>query len=151
MMFRTHLAFGFLIGLFAIQLIHPINQILFLSLVLFGSLFPDIDHPNSKIGRHFKPINFLFEHRGFFHSFLFLPLLSLIIYYIIKTNIYTLPILVGYSSHLISDALTKEGVMPLHPLSKFRVKGVIKTGHLFEHFFFLSLLVFDAIKLIKLY
>ncbi len=147
MMFKTHLALAFLTGLFSIEIFNPVNQILFMLLILFGGLLPDIDHPKSKIGRYFKPISFLFEHRGFFHSFLFLPILSLLIYILLKTNTFTLPILIGYSSHLISDAITKEGIMPLHPLSKFRIKGFIYTGKMLEFTLFILLLVLSVWKL----
>lgn len=141
-MFKTHLAFGFLIALLAISFFHPSNQILFLSLILFSSALPDIDHPNSKLGKYI-PFNSLLEHRGFFHSFLFLPFFALVLYYFNKSN-YALPLMIGYSSHLISDSITKEGIMPLHPLTKFRLKGFISTGKSLEYIF-LGIILFLSI------
>jgi membrane-bound metal-dependent hydrolase YbcI (DUF457 family) len=38
----------------------------------------------------------------------------------------------GYGSHLFADAITKEGVTPLSPLSKQEIKGPIKVGSLAE-------------------
>ena len=49
-----------------------------ITLTILGSLFPDIDYPNSILGKKFKPISLLinkiFGHRKFFHSgILYLP------------------------------------------------------------------------------
>ena len=67
MQFKTHLLFGMFLGLLVLPILNPNNSILFVMLVLIGSALPDIDHPNSKVGKWFKPIGWLFEHRGFFH------------------------------------------------------------------------------------
>lgn len=135
MLFYTHLVIAFLFGLIGIKLFHISNQILFIVFVLIAGLFPDIDHPKSKIGRLFKPFSYLFEHRGFMHSLLVLPVISFILY---KIGYYfaALPVLVGYKSHLLGDALTKEGIMPLHPISRFRIRGFIKTGGILENILF---------------
>ena len=50
-----------------------LNQPFFLPLILFvvfAGVFPDIDHPNSELGKMFKPIARLLPHRGITHSFL---------------------------------------------------------------------------------
>ena len=150
MMFKTHLAFGFLVGLFSISHFHPSNQILFLVLVVFASILPDIDHPKSKLGKYFKPIGFLFEHRGFFHSLFVLPVIALLLYLLTKNFVYCLPILIGYSSHLITDMLTKEGIMPFHPLSRKAIRGFMYTGKGAEYILFIVLLVLDFWKLFNL-
>lgn len=150
MMFKTHIAFGFLAGILYIAYFGVSNQLLFMAIVLFGALLPDIDHPKSKIGSKFKIISFLFEHRGFFHSFLVIPLISLLIYYFTHSLTYVLPLCTGYASHLISDAITKEGIMPFHPISKFRLRGVIKTGGAFEYVIFVLVVLFAAYKTINL-
>ena len=73
-MFKTHLAIGFLMGLFSLKYFHftLLNSILFLFLITIFSALPDIDHPKSKYGRYLWflsiPISFIFKHRGFFHS-----------------------------------------------------------------------------------
>ena len=50
------------------------NYILFLLLVAIGSLIPDIDEPNSLLGRKLKflsyPINIFFGHRTITHNIL---------------------------------------------------------------------------------
>jgi inner membrane protein len=139
MLFKTHILFAFLFALLGIQIFHPSNQILFLLLALFGGLLPDIDHPKSKIGKYFKHFN-LFEHRGFMHSFLVLPLIAAILFFVFNLPQFALPIIVGYISHLLSDLITKEGIMPLHPLTRFRLHGFIKTGGLIEVIIFLALI-----------
>ena len=150
MMFKTHIAFGFLAGIIALPHLNPANQIFFICLVMLGALLPDIDHPQSKIGSKFKIVGFLFEHRGFFHSLLVIPLISLLIYYFTHSYTYILPVGIGYVSHLVSDAITKEGIMPFHPLSNFRLRGFVRTGGALEYLFFFAVFVFAAYRTIIL-
>ncbi|MBW2998940.1 metal-dependent hydrolase, partial [Candidatus Woesearchaeota archaeon] len=94
MRFYTHLAFGFLLGMISLIILKPSNQILFMGLCLIGSSFPDIDHPRSKVGKYFKPIGWLFEHRGFFHSVF--PII--ILFLLSKINPLFIPFIIGYGS-----------------------------------------------------
>ncbi|MBW4980820.1 metal-dependent hydrolase, partial [Marinobacter adhaerens] len=48
---------------------------------------------------------------------------------------------IGFSSHIISDALTHKGVAPLWPFKKPRFNGPIKTGGLGEYLIVLVLLL----------
>lgn len=148
MMFKTHVAFGFLIGLLSISYLMPGNQILFILLVMIGASIPDIDHPRSKLGKYLKPINFLFEHRGFFHSLFMLFVVYMVVYFIKK--IYALPLAIGFLSHIISDAITKQGIMPLHPFSRVRIRGFIGTGSAIEYLFFILFVAADVYLMIKL-
>jgi inner membrane protein len=150
MMFKTHLAFGFLIGLFLLQLLHPSNQILFLALVMAASILPDIDHPDSTIGRNFKIIGFLFEHRGFFHSVFALLLFTFPVYYFLKSHILGFAVLAGYGAHLLADCISKQGIMPLHPISRIKIRGFIKTNSFVEYVIFIVIIIVDVVKLIKL-
>lgn len=150
MMYKTHLAFGFLIGLLGIMLLRPANQILFIAIVVFASVLPDIDHPDSKMGRNIKIIGFLFEHRGFFHSVFALVGFSIAMYLIFKTNVYAIAMLIGYGSHLIMDSLTIKGIMPLHPFTRMSVRGFIKTNSLAETFLFLVFIGVDIWLLLRL-
>ena len=149
-MFKTHIAAGFLAGIFAVKYLAPANQILFMGLVLIGAALPDIDHPKSKLGSKFRIISMFFEHRGFFHSFLVIPLISLIIYYFTHSYTYIMPLGVGYASHLVSDAVTKEGIMPLHPLTKLRIRGFVRTGGALEYLFLFAVVVFAVYRTIIL-
>jgi len=148
MMFKTHLAFGFLVGLLGIKYLNPGNQILFMLLCMFGAALPDIDHPRSKIGRKVKVVAMLFEHRGFWHSlFVLVPLSFVLLYFVSRINAYA--VLLGYVSHLAIDCLTYEGIMPLHPLSRFRIKGIMKTGAEAEFVILILLVIADAYMLIN--
>ncbi len=142
MLFYTHLIFAFLSGLFAIRYFSISDQILFIILVLFSGLLPDIDSPNSKFGKYFKHL-MPFKHRGFIHSLIVLPVIAFILYYFNYSR-FSLPIIVGYISHLIGDAITKEGIMPFYPFSGFRIKGFIRTGGLIEQILFIALMVVSA-------
>jgi len=148
MMYRTHLAFAFLIGLFAINILHPSNQILFMSVVLFSGLLPDIDHPKSKIGSKVKIIGWLFEHRGFFHS-LFMLIIASIIAFFISNKIYATAVFIGFLSHISIDAITKQGIMPLHPLSKISIRGFVETSSVLEYLIFFGIIVLSIWKLIS--
>lgn len=151
MLFKTHLAFGFLLGLFAIEFLNPTNQLLFITIILLSSIFPDIDHPNSKIGNKARIFSFLFEHRGFFHSLIFLVLVNIPLFLFLKQYlIYIYAFNIGFISHLIIDIINHMGIMPFHPLSRFRIKGFVKTGRLFETLLFIVLIIIDIYKLIKL-
>ncbi len=152
-MFKTHLTAGFLLGLFLMQAWKPENQVLFMLLILLGSALPDVDHPESKIGRKVKIGAMLFEHRGFFHSlFAALFLFLLLVYYITGSGVgvYLYAVTAGYLIHIISDAFTKEGIMPFHPLSRFRLNGFIRTGRTAEYVLFAALLLAGAWKLLSL-
>jgi len=154
MMFRTHIAVGFLIGLFLLQILNPVNQILFIFLMLLGAALPDIDHPESKIGSKIKVVGYLFEHRGFFHSlFAVLLLYLLLLHYIdsASVGVYIFAITAGYLSHVVTDSITKEGIMPFHPISKFRVSGFIKTGRITEYVFLVIILAVSLWKLFSVY
>ena len=154
MMFRTHIAVGFLIGLFLLQILNPVNQILFIFLMLLGAALPDIEHPESKIGSKIKVVGFLFEHRGFFHSlFAVLLLYLLLLHYIdsASVGVYIFAITAGYLSHVVTDSITKEGIMPFHPISKFRVSGFIKTGRITEYVFLVIILAVSLWKLFSVY
>ncbi len=143
MKFRTHLIFSFLIGLLIIDSFNIQNKIIFITILLIASVLPDIDCYNSKVGRKIKPISFLINillgHRGIFHSPFLLILVSMIIA-IINIEI-AAAFFVGYLSHLVLDSLTPGGVMFFYPFSRKRIKGIIKTGSLWENIFFFVLII----------
>ena len=137
MLARTHLVFALLTGLLTFKYFN-LNPFLFIVIVSLTSFLPDIDHPKSKIGRKIKvlsyPINFIFGHRGFFHSIFVALGLSFAILYIFGN--YYIPFLIGFVSHLLGDALTVQGINFIHPFKEFRIKGFITTGGLLEDILF---------------
>ena len=48
---------------------------------------------------------------------------------------------IGFLSHLIGDALTHRGIMPLWPLEKPRFNGPVRTGGFGEYLIILLLLL----------
>jgi len=150
-MFRTHLAFGALFAL-AFMSISPVsNQLLFFLIALFGSLLPDIDHPHSWLGRRVKVVSWFFKHRGFIHSIFIIPLITLLISYFFHTNQYTIPLLVGYVSHLVGDMLSQEGIAPFTPFFKKQWKiQLFRVGSTIELILFFSILIADGYLLLHL-
>jgi inner membrane protein len=142
MMYYTHLAFGVLSSLLAIDFLKIENKILFILIVVLFSIFPDIDERKSKIGKKYKLasqiINFLFGHRGLFHT-VYIPLIFYLVLYNLNRNI-GLAILIGYLSHLFMDALTKKGIRPLAPIINIKINGPFKTNSFIEKILFLVIL-----------
>jgi len=91
---------------------------LFIFLVLFGSLFPDIDEPNSYIGRRFwfmswpiKLLSHLFpflKHRGITHLFLVPVSLGIAAFY--GENIWLGGFAIGWLLHTLGDLITVGGI-----------------------------------------
>jgi len=96
----------------------PMGTALFIFLVLFGSLFPDIDEPNSYIGRKFWfmswPIKFLshilpfLKHRGLTHLFLVPISLGMVAFY--GKNIWLGGFALGWLLHTLGDLITVGGI-----------------------------------------
>jgi len=145
MMYYTHLAFGLLTALLAIDFFNIKNKLVFVLIAVFFSIFPDIDETKSKIGKKYKwtskIINFIFGHRGFLHA-VYIPLVLFFIFYGINEEL-GIAVLAGYFSHLFMDALTKKGIKPFYPLLNKRTNGFFKTGSLLEKMFFLVMVVVD--------
>ena len=150
MLFRTHLAFGFLAGLLLIRYLEIKNQILFIAVLLFFSVFPDIDELNSRISEKFKPlaviIHFIFGHRGFFHS-IYIPIIFSTAFFALNLKYLGVAALFGYLSHLFLDSLTLGGIRLLYPLKK-KLFSFIKTGSLVENMLFLAFLAADIYLLV---
>ena len=143
MMYYTHLAFGFLVSLLAINLFGINNKLFFILVAVLFSIFPDIDERKSKIGKKYKLlssiINFIFGHRGFFHS-IYIPLVLYFVFNFINNEL-GVAVLVGYFSHLFMDALTKNGIRPLAPLVNKKINGPIRTNSILEKVFFLIIIL----------
>ncbi|MGL5755982.1 MAG: metal-dependent hydrolase [Paraclostridium sp.] len=133
-----------------------------------GALLPDLDTRKSYISKKWpylsKFISKRCKHRGFTHSLLFLLILIECLKLIIivgENNIILIcmsyGILIGYSSHIILDAFTYEGVDLFFPLG-FNIKfSRLKTSskgerHIFKVLKFLSinLIFFNLYMLLKL-
>ncbi|MBX4211914.1 metal-dependent hydrolase [Candidatus Pacearchaeota archaeon] len=140
MIMRTHLALGIAVLLFFLP--HVEHVWIFLPVILFASLLPDIDSGFSYMGKRplFRPIQFFVKHRGFIHSFTFCTIvaLALSLYYPIAA----LPFFLGYSFHLLADSFTVDGIQPFWPF-KSKVAGHVRTGGRVEDSIFLLFCVVD--------
>jgi membrane-bound metal-dependent hydrolase YbcI (DUF457 family) len=125
MMLKTHFA----ISLFFIILFFPIvnSKIIFTVVCLFATILPDMDSRFSKIGKRFivRILNFFSKHRGFFHSYTFLLLITLI--FTLYLPVVAFGFFLGYGLHLFGDSFTHYGIVAFWP-SKRVVSGSLKTG-----------------------
>jgi inner membrane protein len=149
MLFPTHVLLGILIFLLARTHLTG-NTYLILSLILLGSILPDIDEHKSKITRWSgllgKIVSFLFKHRGILHS-IFTPLIFCSFLGLLWDFDYALALFLGYVGHLFADALTPMGIPIFYPFTPFRLKGPFKTGNISE-MTIIVLLILAIIKLI---
>lgn len=110
----------------------------FLAGVLFGAWLPDIDHPQSSVGRRFWPLSWLiskiFGHRGITHSAIGASLVLYGAYYLLNGHfVVWLGLALGYVSHLIGDMLTVSGCPLFWPLRiPVRFPVHVRTGTLGE-------------------
>ena len=97
---------------------YPIYVVLMAYLiVMFGAIFPDIDEPNSYIGKRTFYLSELFrvmglKHRGFTH-WLIVPLLISLIGYLVQDRLYSLILYsfaFGILAHDIGDLITRGGI-----------------------------------------
>jgi membrane-bound metal-dependent hydrolase YbcI (DUF457 family) len=139
---KTHLAVSIvLILLFLPTVTHPVS---FVVIALVATLLPDIDSSFSTLGKHrtFRPIQSLVRHRGLFHSFTFLFLITF--FFVLFLPVVALPLFLTYSLHIFLDSFTIEGVRPFYPFKK-NISGKIRTGGKFETGFFMAFVFIDVL------
>ena len=150
MMFKTHLLFALFISLLILNYFN-LNPLIFILILVFSAILPDIDHSKSWIGRKIKilswPINFIFGHRKLIHSLFFILIIGILIR--IFFNNYYIPFVIGYLSHLFLDTLTKQGVYLFYPF-KLRINGFIKTNGIIEKMFLMFLGLINMIYIVKI-
>lgn len=146
MLGKTHLAFGALTGLGAHSIMNSQGMdanLLIIPASMLGSLIPDIDKANTKLGRKVKPLSYTLEHtighRTLTHSFLFLFIISFIVLKCVEAFSLPISILYGISigiiSHFFTDFITKEGIPLLYPYKKKFAINLMKTGSFKERIF----------------
>ena len=146
MLIKTHLA----LTLFFVLILLPFvsYKIIFILVSLIATYIPDIDIKNSKLGRKiiFRPLQFFVSHRGFFHSFSFLFLITFIFLMIFPRI--ALGFFIGYASHLFADSFTLNGITPFPPWKK-KIFGKIQTGGSIEKILFFVLLIVNLLLIVK--
>ncbi|MFA5084336.1 MAG: metal-dependent hydrolase [Candidatus Paceibacterota bacterium] len=146
MMFRTHIAFA-LLFYFLFLKIFSISFIPVFALILcFGSILPDIDSPSSFVNVKYllgvgKTVSVFSKHRGFWHSIFGCMIFSAIsfaaVYFLHASFIFALALPAGYLLHLAADSFNVSGIKWLWKSG--RISGPIRTGGIFEQFFFLAI------------
>lgn len=111
--------------------------------VVAGSYAPDIDIPQSTLGKKFKLISKHLTHRGFTHTLIVPLLLFFLMSYTAGSGIPIIPELllgfeVGYVAHIIADAFNKKGVPLFWPLTSSHIHiASVLTGSWEEKVFLL--------------
>lgn len=105
-----------------------------IALVCVGALLPDVDHPDSVVGRKVLwlswPIRIFFGHRGITHSLLAVIFCAWALY---SVPSYGFCLAFGYLTHLAGDYLTG-GVPLLWPMRRqYRFPLSFSTGGIVEH------------------
>lgn len=111
-------------------------------ILIFFSIFPDIDINNSEIGFIFRPISYELEehfgHRSITHSFLFLGISSLLFFILFPD--YVIYVIIALFSHVFLDMLTYTGTKLLWPLNyRFVIfDGPVITGSSLDYLIAIS-------------
>jgi len=114
-----------------------------LGMAILGSLAPDLDEPQSLLGKKLAviahPIKLLFGHRGFTHSLAALGLAVVVLFglglagYGLRPS-YGLAFVLGYAGHLGADWMTSSGAPLLWPDPRRHASPLpIRTGGVAEH------------------
>lgn len=86
-----------------------VDKPLLFAAVLIGSLWPDIDHPKSTVGRY-NPFAPFMKHRGHCHSIIGILLLALPFFMITTKEVTGIEVyemvVVGGMSHLVGDKIS---------------------------------------------
>lgn len=133
---KLHLMAGSAVGISEATILlctkGPIEATCFVIPAIVGSLLPDSDLPNTKIGIKLpyisNLINRLFGHRGFVHTPLCGALIAVGLYAAINKLIgpeyawiAAAGLICGYSVHLFQDMFTKGGIPLFYPISRSRI------------------------------
>ncbi|MBU1711452.1 MAG: metal-dependent hydrolase [Proteobacteria bacterium] len=130
---------------------NELDMLIILLSVYFGSLLPDIDEPESRIGRKFpivsNVIKSIFGHRGITHTLAF-PLLFIVLSIYFESLRYLFAgIALGVINHILGDMLTKGGIKNIFfPFLKGNTYGLLPkdfrfyTNSAFERFIILPVL-----------
>lgn len=145
MLGRTHFVIALFIFLLVFSIFSFENSLLFLMVVVLGSLFPDIDRSSSYLGRFAGDLPLIFSHRGFFHSAYAMILLSSAVYFM-GGFVLAVGFFVGYFFHIVFDSFTKKGISFF--LIDKRIKGPFVSGGLFDRFVFFFVLLLNIYLLI---
>lgn len=153
-MFFNHQVFGVGAGLiihkYIEQYIPTTDLFVAIPLIMLGVLLPDIDTPNSKVGRLLPflsyPIGTIFGHRSITHSLLFA--IGLSCYGLTSDTPIIFWLGFGVLMHVLGDFFTPAGVPLLWPFSKrFKFVVTFSTGGIVEPVFAWGVFILGVAKL----
>jgi inner membrane protein len=120
-----------------------------------GSLLPDIDHPQSFVGRRAwvisRPLAAMIGHRGLTHSILAVIVCCLLLRWYGVSRAAVTPLAVGYLSHLGADFLTPNGLRLAWPLQRRYAIPLCKTGSLGEPLIVTGLVIWVGATVLHLH
>ena len=133
MLARSHVVVGIASWVVAAPLLHlPPAGLGGTALAVFGALLPDIDHPQSWVGRRTRPVSTALAaslgHRGVTHSALAVVLLVMLLLHGGLRHASVAALAVGYLSHLAADMLTPRGLRLAWPLRPVWGIPLCRTG-----------------------
>lgn len=142
----THLAFALAVASGIEVLTH--RDVISLPAAIAGisALLPDIDHPDSQLGRKIKPVSWLINrllgHRTITHNLDFASGLCIVVLLSSNFAYWAWMFVLGYISHLLLDSLTRTGIK----LSMFQQNSTIgiklvRTGGVVDTLIFLASLL----------
>ena len=105
MLIRSHLTITIFFVLLLLDKVE--SKFIFVIVALMATYIPDIDSKKSKLGKYilFRPLQWFTKHRGIFHSFSFLIVVSFILYLFFPYS-FLFGFVLGYGLHLLTDCLT---------------------------------------------
>lgn len=154
MLYRTHIISSVAAAAAFVPFNGTAATVIGISGVAIGSLLPDIDEPNSYVGRRTKGVSHMtkaiFGHRGFTHTLLatllvFIPFILLMYPHLLgdgfehymaqstKLTTFFLPLFygigIGYLFHILGDMLSISGVPLFMPFTQKKFKiPLYRTG-----------------------
>ncbi len=146
MMVKSHVVLGLAAWAAAAPLLHraALDPTL-LALAVAGALLPDVDHPQSWVGRRTRPLSTLigamFGHRGLTHSALAVLGGAVLLVQIGTRHGAVAALAVGYLSHLAADMLTPRGLRLAWPLRRSWGLKLCRSGSLMEPVVVLALVL----------
>lgn len=138
MMFRNHLVVTTAVAIVSVKYIEfamPLWAVI--GCIYFGSLFPDLDHPSSTIGRRMRfisiPLGGIFGHRQITHSIW--PFVGVVLLFDMQGpgGILVFAFMIGYFSHLLGDILSDSGIPLLWPMQARVGVKMCSTGSVIEY------------------
>lgn len=126
---NAHIIAGVTVGIYLSSQLEltPMQSFLCVTSSVIGSLLPDLDTPNSYLGRRMLlisyPLSKLFGHRTITHSFLLWTILFIAYPSFFQGNTHGIICFGTYGgvlSHLLLDLISPIGIPLFYPISKYR-------------------------------